>query len=213
MKLRFVLPTLALALVGLVSTSAQAQIGVYLNPVFNHISTSTADSGPFSFLGDGVTSRWFGGVDYGGYWDFYHATAFSAGLDVRETIVHSNNAKLNTFSVAARIAGNPKYGFRPYAQLAVGAGHSKPEQSTLGVTKVQFGIYGGLDYPIAKHVDFRVIEIGYGSVTPMSSEIERVSNCITTFPTPGGSPVTTCSSIPSVNLIHISSGLVFRFGK
>jgi len=195
MKLRLFFPALAMVALSTFASSASAQIGLYLNPVFSRAHIGTADSGPYSFLGDGTTSRWFGGVAYGGYWDFYHQPKYSAGVDIRETTLHANNAALNTFSVAARIEGNDRhYGFRPYGQLAIGAGKSHGVHSTVSTTRLQWGIFGGLDYPIAKHVDFRAIELGYGTVTTMSSTIERAN-----------------TNIPSASLIHISTGLVFRF--
>jgi hypothetical protein len=197
MKSRFVLLALATFALGLSGASAKAQVGLYFNPVVAHVHIGTADYGSYSFLGDGVTSRWFAGVDYGGYYDFFHRPGFAAGVDVRDTILHGNNADLNTFSVGARLAANPiKYGFRPYVELDAGAGRSKPELSTLSTTKAQFDILGGLDYPLGKHVDLRAIEIGYGNVQTISSQIERDN-----------------TSIPSASLIHISTGLVFRFGK
>lgn len=198
MKLRLFFPALVLGVMSLVSTAAKAQVGLYLNPVATHVSISTPDSGPFAFLGDNTTSRFFGGVDFGGYWDFYHAPGYDAGVDIRETTVHGNNASLNTFSVAARVEGHPTryYGIRPYGQLAIGAGNSKAEKSNVHTTKPEWGIFGGLDKPIAKHVDFRIIELGYGTVTTMSSKIER-----------GNTP------IAAARLFNISSGLVFRFGR
>jgi len=198
MKLRSVLPALALGIATLLSGRvAKAQVGLYLNPVVTRVGISTPDFGPFAFLGDNTTSRVFGGLDFGGYWDFYHQPGFHAGVDVRDTIIHGNNADLNTFSVAARISGNPvKYGIRPYAQLAVGAGRSKAPLSIVHITKAEWGLFGGLDYPLAKHVDFRVVELGYGTVTTISSQQERAN-----------------TSIPAASLFNISSGLVFRFGK
>ena len=198
MKLRFVLPALLLGILSLVSArTAHAQVGLYLNPVVTRVGISTPDSGPFAFLGDNTTSRFFGGLDFGGYWDFVHKPGYGAGLDVRDTIVHGNNADLNTFSVAARVAGNPvKYGLRPYAELAAGAGRSRAPTSNVHITKAEWGIFGGLDYPLGKHVDFRVIELGYGTVTTISSQQERAG-----------------TSIPAASLFNMSSGLVFRFGK
>jgi hypothetical protein len=194
MRLRFVLPALALAFVTL---SAQAQIGLYLNPVATRISVSSPDTGPFAFLGDNTTSRFFGGVAMGGYYDFAHEPGFDFGADVRETIVHGNNASLNTFMVSVRVQAKPmSHGLRPYAQLGVGAGSSKAPLSAVRTTKAQFGIFAGVDYPLGKHVDFRAIEVGYGSVTPVSSGIYNPQ-----------------LSRPTATLINISSGLVFRFGK
>lgn len=192
MRLRFFLPALALAAFT-VGAKAQ-QIGVYLNPVVTRIHDSEADTGPFAFLGDNTTTRYFGGVDMGGYYDFSHQPSFDVGADVRDTIIHSNNASLNTFMVALRVQGHPWKGVKPYLQLGVGAGTSKAAESLVHTTRAEFGIFGGFDHPLNKHVDFRVIELGYGSVTTTSSAIY------------GG-----LTQIPADSLIHISTGLVFKF--
>jgi hypothetical protein len=194
MKLRFVFCLLALAAASL-SASADAQVGVYFNPVVTRVGISQTDTGPFAFLGENTTSRFFGGVDMGGYWDFLHEQGFEAGVDVRDTIVHGNNAALNSFTVAARVEAHPwRHGIRPYAQLAVGAGRTKSEVSIVHVTKPEFGVFAGLDYPLGPHVDFRAVELGYGSVTTISSQLY------------GG-----LTPIPAATLFNISSGLVFRF--
>jgi hypothetical protein len=57
-------------------------------------------------------------------------------------------------------------------------------------------IYGGADYTLARHVDFRMIEIGYGSATTVSSATVGA----------GGNTV-----IPASKMVSFSSGLVFRF--
>jgi hypothetical protein len=58
---------------------------------------------------------------------------------------------------------------------------------------LQFGVFGGLDYTLAKHVDFRAFELGYGAVTTINSG-------------DFGGPTT----FPSSRIFSISSGLVFR---
>ncbi|MDE1162836.1 MAG: outer membrane beta-barrel protein [Acidobacteriaceae bacterium] len=198
MKLRHLFPALALAVASLfASSTAQAQVGIYLNPVVTHVGISTPDTGTYAFLGDNTTSRWFGGVDIGGYYDFFHAEKFDAGIDIRDTIQHANNASLNQFTIAARVAAKPvRYGFRPYGQLAVGSGSTKAPHSNIKATRLAWAITGGADYPIAKHVDFRVIELSYGTVTTISSETERIN-----------------ANISAAKLVTLSSGLVFRFGK
>lgn len=192
MRLRYVLAAVVLAAV---AASARAQVGVYINPVVNKISNGTPDTGPFAFLGDGVTSRTFGGVDFGGYYDISKGPGAKFGLDARFTTVHSNNASLNVFSLAARVESKPLvYGLRPYAQLAAGAARSKAEQSLVHTTRGEFAVFGGIDYPLSRHVDFRIVELGYGRVTTTNSYIYG-------GPTPIGSS----------SLVSISSGLVFRF--
>jgi hypothetical protein len=192
MRLRYVLPALVLAAM---AASAQAQIGAYVNPVFNRIDNSTPDTGPFAFLGDGVTSRTFGGLDFGGYYNITQGAGAKLGVDLRDTIVHANNASLNTFAVAARIEAPPlMHGLRPYAQLSVGAARSKAPQSSVHTTRGAFGGFVGLDLPLNPHVDFRIVELGYGGVTTTNSYIYG-----------GATP------IGSSTQISVSSGLVFRF--
>jgi hypothetical protein len=193
MRLRYVLAAVVLAAV---AASARAQIGVYVNPVFTRINNSTPDTGPFAFLGSGATSRSFGGLDFGGYYNITHGPGVKFGVDVRETTVHSNNAALNTFSLAARVESAPlAYGLRPYAQVAAGAATSKAQQSQVHTTRGMFGIFAGIDYPLNRHVDFRIVELGYGSVTTQNSFIY-------------GGP----TQIGASRMIQVSSGLVFRFG-
>jgi hypothetical protein len=193
MRLRYVLAAVVLAAV---AASARAQIGVYINPVVTRISNSTPDTGPFSFLGDGVTSRTFGGLDLGAYYDINHGPGAKFGIDARDTILHANNASLNVFSLAARVESRPiGHGFRPYAQISAGAARSKAETSLVHTTRGEFGIFAGVDYPLNRHVDFRIVELGYGSVTTTNSHIYG-------GPTPIGAS----------SMVQVSSGLVFRFG-
>jgi hypothetical protein len=169
-------------------------VGLYVNPIFTHITNSQADTGVFAFLGPGVTARQFYGAAIGGFVDFYHAPKFDAGVDIRDTIVSANNARLNSFLVGARFAAKPIADkFKPYLQLSVGVGSSKPPTSPIKLNRFQYGIYGGLDYSLHKHVDFRVVELGYGSVTTINS---GDFGGTTTFGSSG--------------LFQVSTGLVFR---
>src|ERR1700679_1553584 len=211
MKLRFLVPCLALALSHF-SSHAQdnpspvsasnasttgvgsGDVGLYVNPVGVHISNSQVDSGTFAFLGNNTTSRTFFGADFGAYINFFHASAFDAGIDVRDMIVTSNNANLNSFLVGARVVAKPlAEAFKPYLQLSIGAGTSKPPTSPIHLTRLQYGLFGGLDYTLAKHVDFRVFELGYGSVSTINS-----GNFNGTI------------SFPASTLFSVSTGLVFR---
>jgi hypothetical protein len=192
MRLRYVLAAVVLAAV---AASARAQIGVYINPVFTKISNNVPDTGPFAFLGEGSTSRNFGGLDFGAYYNIAHGPGAKFGIDIRDTTVHSNNASLNIFSVAARAESPPLvYGLRPYAEVAAGAANSKAQQSQIHTTRGMFGIFGGIDYPLNRHIDFRIIELGYGGITVQNSFIY-------------GGP----NPIGSSRMVHVSSGLVFRF--
>jgi hypothetical protein len=211
MKLRFLVPCFALALLNVAvfaqdnpspvnpSTASytsvgSTDVGLYVNPVAIRITNSQADTGTFAFLGDNATSRMFWGAAIGGYVNFYHAQRFDAGIDLRDTIVKANNASLNSFLVSARFIAKPiAENFKPYLQVSVGVGSSKPPTSPIHLTRAEYGIFGGLDYTLAKHVDFRAFELGYGAVTTVNSG---------DF---GGA-----TSFPSSRLLTISSGLVFR---
>lgn len=193
MKLRFFVPAIALALTTL---AAHAQVGIYFNPVVSRISNSKADTGSFAFLGDGQTAQTFGGVDFGGYYEFAHFAKSDVSVDVRDTIQHGNSASFNSFLVGARLAAKPMaFGLKPYGQFSVGEGRTKAPLSAAHINRLQYGIFGGLDKPLNKHVDWRIVEISYGSVSTISSANFEV-----------GSP-----AFPNARVLGFSTGFVFRF--
>jgi hypothetical protein len=169
-------------------------VGLYVNPIGIGIRNSTADTGVFAFLGDNTTKRTFYGAAIGGYVNFFHAQKFDAGVDLRDIIVSSNNARLNSFLVGGRVVAKPiAEKFKPYLQLSVGVGSSKAPHSPIKLNRLQYGIYGGLDYTLSKHVDFRAVELGYGSVSTINS---GNFNGLTSF--------------SASSLFSVSTGLVFR---
>jgi hypothetical protein len=211
MKLRFLVLCLAFALINLAALAqdnpssvtpsnashtgvGSTDIGLYVNPIGIGISNSKADSGPFAFLGDGETSRNFYGVSLGGVVDFFHAPKFDAGVDVRDIIASGNGAHVNSFLVGGRVVAKPLADiFRPYLQVSVGVGSSKAKTSPIHLNRLQYGVYGGLDYLLSKHVNVRVFELGYSSLSTINS---------------GDFGGTTTYS-PST-LFSVSAGLVFR---
>jgi hypothetical protein len=192
MKLRFLVVVLALAMP---AVAAQAQIGLYLNPVVTRVTNSTADTGPFAFLGSGATSRIFGGVDFGGYYTFVHEKSFDVSADMRDALVHGNSASLNSFLVGLRVASHPvTYGLKPYVQLSVGAGRTESPLNPVHINRLEYDLFVGVDKSLNKHVDWRPIEVGYGSVSTISSGIY------------GGG-----TAVPAARLLNFSTGFVFRF--
>jgi hypothetical protein len=169
--------------------------GLYLNPIVSRIS-GTADSGPYAFLGTGNTSRIFGGVDFGAYYDFLHSGKTTVGIDMRDVTEHGNSgASLNNFLAGVRISykSNPGSRWRPYLMPQIGSGRSRTAQSPVHKTNVEFGASVGADFRLNRHVDFRAVEIGFGSVTAVnSSEFNQPTH------------------IGAVTLINISSGFVFH---
>jgi len=196
MKLRSIA---AVAVLALATLAAHAQVGLYFNPVAIRVSNSNADAGSYAFLGQNSTSQVFYGYSYGGYYDFLHSQSgkLGGGFDVRESDLHANNALLRSFLVGARVSTKPfKRPFKPYAQASFGLGTTKAPTSTVHISKFDYVLYGGVDYTLQKHVDWRVAEIGYGSLTTVSSADVG-----------GGGPL----YVPASNQVSFSSGLVSRF--
>ncbi len=79
------------------------------------------------------------------------------------------------------------------AEPVLGEGRSRSPHSPRHLSKVQLGVFGGVDYTIQKHIDWRVAEVGYSSLSTINS-----SNF--------GYPLTISSS----KLFSVTTGLVFR---
>ncbi|MDR3744858.1 MAG: outer membrane beta-barrel protein [Acidobacteriaceae bacterium] len=189
----------AVAVLALTTLAAHAQVGLYLNPVAIRVSNSTADSGAFAFLGQNSTSQVFYGFDIGGYYDFFRAPGdlLTLGLDVRESDLHANNALLKSFLTGVRVSAKPFVRpIKPYVQASIGVGTTKAPSSAVHINKFDYALYGGVDYTLQKHIDWRVAEIGYGSLTTVSSASVGTGNGL---------------SVPSSNQVSFSSGFVFRF--
>ena|ERR1035437_426992 len=194
MKLRYLATVVALALT---TVALHAQVGLYLNPIAIRVSNSVADSGPYAFLGQNSTSNVFYGYNLGGYYDFLHSGKLDTGFDVRFSDLHANNAMMRNFLIGVRFSGKPfDRPFRPYVQASIGEGTSKSPFATVHVSKVNYAILGGVDYTLARHVDWRVAEIGYGALTTVSSATVGAGGNV---------------AIPQSKLIHFGAGLVFRF--
>jgi hypothetical protein len=196
MKLRYLATVVFLALT---TVAAHAQVGLYINPIATYVSNPVKDPTSFAFLGQNSTSRTFWGVNLGGYYDFYHAPtgSLTAGLDVRWDDLRANNAVLKDFLVGLRVSGKPfTRPFKPYFQASVGEGATKSPTSSISVKKFDYRITGGVDYTLQRHIDFRIIEVGWGQLTTISSATVGAGGNI---------------AIPSSNMISVSTGLVFRF--
>jgi hypothetical protein len=192
MKLRFLALLLPFAALPL---AAQMQGGgLYLNPVAIRITNSTPDTGLFAFLGQNATSKMFYGVNLGGYFDWQAKPKIGVGMDMRETIVHGDNAALDSLLFGVRVVDKPfQSPLRLYVEPALGLGRSKSPYSSAHHSSFETHIFVGADYPIAKFVDWRVVEAGYGSVKTINS-----------------SDFGYAVSIPSSHLLSITTGLVFR---
>jgi opacity protein-like surface antigen len=203
MKLRYLATVVLLALTT-VAAHAQSQeaptqgnVGIYLNPIFIRVSNSVKETSPFALLGQNSTSKVFYGYNLGGFYDFLHAGKLTTGFDVRFSDLHANNGMIRNFLVGVRVSGQPfKRPLKPYVQLSGGLGTSKAPDSTVHIRKGEYGVFAGADYTLGRHVDWRVAEIGYGSLTTVSSATVGAGGNV---------------AIPASKLLSFSGGFVFRF--
>ncbi len=197
MKLRSLVVAVVLALaVVLAPAAARAQGAVYLNPIATRVSNSTVDNSQFSFLGQNSTSRMFYGVVFGGYYDIpTNSRTVEVGVDLRDAVLHGNNALLNSFQLGPRIAFWPTtHRLHPYVEPFIGVGTTRAPHTQATVGKLTYGVMGGADYELGRHVNFRVFEVGYSSLVTASNN--TLGNTGTGF--------------PAAKLVTISSGLTFR---
>ena len=181
------------AAIAMAPIAVQAQLGIYVNPIATRVSNSVADSGLYAFLGQNSKSAIFYGVNFGAYYDFKSSLPFHAGLDMRDSIQHGNGAALNEFLTGVRISMPFKH-LKPYIEPVVGAGTTRAPFTALHVTRVEYGVLGGIDYATHHHIDFRLIELGYTNLVTASSETIGAN-----------------ATIPASDLITFSAGIVFRF--
>lgn len=177
-------------------SSARPQIGVYIAPTAANITASPADTGTFAFLGDSVTSRWFKGATMGAYYDFAPSGSLKFGVDIRDRIIGATTgARANSFLVGLRAVYVNTNRIHPYAEAVVGVvtSHSGTNPATL--KRAEFGGLVGADYTLTKHLDWRAVEIGFGSFSAVSSEAVA------------GAPGTT----PSFRMVTVASGFVAHF--
>jgi len=138
----------------------------------------------------------FWGFQMGGYYDFFHSGPLSAGFTMRFSDQHAANASIRNFQVGARVAGTVGDKWHPYVEATVGDGSTKPQKSLVRVSKAAYNVYGGVDYSLARHLDVRAFEIGYGSLTTASQSTVGQGNGV---------------AYPASKLLNFSAGFVVRF--
>jgi hypothetical protein len=191
---RFVALAVLLSSIFASTAAAHAQGAIYLNPVAIRVSTVT-DNGTYSFLGPNTTSRMFYGFTLGGFYDV--KTQFKKveiGVDIRDTLVHGNDASINSFTLGPRIAFAPVSNrLHPYIEPFVAAGGTHAPHTALHITKLQYGAYAGADLDLNRHFTFRAVEIGYSSLTTASDGTIGES-----------------ATVPSAKLFSITTGFTIR---
>lgn len=184
MKLRWL--TILFALM-IDSTCAHAQIGVY--GTFNSVDLTATSVGIST-----QTTNWYTGVGAGVYYNFLPMGPIALGADLRGNLLTGNPQKYRSALFGLRLAVNPPLlPVRPYVQASIGAGGASHSGlngvGTIYSNKFQYLVAGGLDYTLVPHLDFRVVEVGYGRMTGISS----------------------AGTAPASTFFSVSTGLVVRF--
>lgn len=138
--------------------TAHAQTGIY------------GEAGPSKI--NYPDNEWTGAGTFGIYSDFYPLSPFAkVGLDLRGSILRpADNTTLFSVLVGPRIAFHPKVvPLVPYAEALVGSGHYSFGNNTGSRTKLQYDFLAGVDHPLVPHLDWRVVEFSYGSLTTFSA--------------------------------------------
>jgi hypothetical protein len=163
---RHILLSAVLTISGLATARAQ-NIQVYATAApthLNHLYTVTGGATPVASL----SGNWFIGADAGVTFNFYHSPAVILGLDFRGG-PEIGTPGLGSALVGFRIAGsNPVFHLKPYFQLSTGWMEQRHQTGsgaftiTDAETYIPFQIFGGVDYPVNKRIDIRVVEVGVG---------------------------------------------------
>jgi hypothetical protein len=184
MKLRWLIASTLFAALAIpcVPTCAQ-QVGIYatLSGDRRHITDvlSTPPAGS-----DNTKTNWPFGPTIGFYNNFSHAGPIYLGSDARLEFArgsYSSNALLFGLRLAAKPVAVP---LKPYIQASLGLVHFNTTDLNASSTNMEYRITGGVDYTLLPHIDWRVIEIGGGSILDYSfGSGTSQGNSLTTYST------------------------------
>jgi hypothetical protein len=176
LHLQGILLTLALSTV-----AASAQIGIYGNFATVHLSNAGSNS-------------WSYGPGGGIYYDFLRLGPIRIGGDLRGNVLWGNQVNYWSGLGGLRLVVKPPVlPFRVYGQGSAGVGGIKASGNTGNLpnnysNKFQWDVFGGTDVTLLPHVDWRVVELGYGKMSGVN----------------GG------TAAPSVGVFTLSTGVVLR---
>lgn len=177
---------LSLLLLLALPASVRAQFAVYGLVGASHLSGQTSPVAPSN-------SNWLYGPALGIYYTPLHLGPVAAGLDLRGNYSTGGNQHLRGVLAGLRVSAKaPILPLRPYAQASVGVAGIRYDPTgnlpTHYSNKFEYALHGGLDITVLPRIDLRVLELGYGHITGVSST----------------TPAT------ATNLFNVGAGIVFR---
>jgi hypothetical protein len=196
---------LFVVLVLLTIVSAHAQVALYVTSSSDHLSSIATGSVYTSTSGsyqEQYASYWTSGIGGGVTLNFLPLGPVKLGFDFRGS-THPGTVGADTGMAGVRLGFNPPLiHLKPYIQASggyvgtrtvnVSSSSTSPSQTVGGTFNnkyVAWEIVGGIDYPLIKFVDVRVIELGGGT----------------------GVSIPGSSSAPNISLFTVSTGVVLHF--
>jgi hypothetical protein len=178
----------------LFAVSARAQVAVYVTSSSGHFSNV-----PTGVIGTGnqeqYTSYWASGIGGGVTLNFLPIGPVKLGFDFRGS-TRPGTTGADTAMGGIRLGINPPLiRIKPYVQASAGYVATRTVNVSSGLVGQTFTnkcpaweILGGIDYPLMRFLDLRVIEVGGGQAYPLLS-----------------------SSNSNISMFTINTGVVFHF--
>lgn len=120
-------------------------------------------------------TSWVYGPTFGAYYQTKRFGALRPGIDARGGVmIGKANTVYSDGMVGPRLAFHPRViPITPYVEGVFGIGHvtyglGNPLTT---VTKFEYDVLGGADLTLMPHLDWRVIEFSYGSLSALGSTI------------------------------------------
>lgn len=156
----------ALCGMGLLGSSAHAQVAIYGMGSGGFLSSVNAQSGPFTLTSASVSA--YGGT-FGVYDNYRHLGPLKFGGDARffiqsSSTSHAYGNQLRGAMGGARLAlSSVAVPFSPYIQAEIGGVSTNYGTQSQRSISFAYQVQGGLDYTIVPHLDGR-FEYGVGQI-------------------------------------------------
>lgn len=147
----------ALSLCASLPMALRAQTGVYAEFSASKVNAPNND--------------WIYGPTFGAYFDRFHIPFFTAGLDLRGSVLGpGGSTQLYSGLLGPHVAFRPRViPIQPYVEGLVGVGHIDFGSGNGSDTKFEYQFLGGVDLTVLPRIDWRVAEFSYGALSAFGS--------------------------------------------
>jgi hypothetical protein len=147
---------------------------------FTRANAQTAIYGQFNathFNSLPNTNEWGYGGAFGIYSDFVKLPFARVGGDLRFQFTRpASNTTLFSTLVGPRFDLHPKIvPLNPYAEILIGGGHFSYGNNAPSTTQFDWRAIGGVDKTLLPHVDWRVVEVSYGTLNTYAGVLKPLT--------------------------------------